>query len=170
MDQLTSQAREIATVMKSLVECCTDREATGYSQFGLTVAEGRFLQALSEQHFSSPSAAAQILSVARSRITQIVNGLVTKGLIERSELAGDRRFQSLHLTDKGQETLRHITDYLEDVHVRLLSSFEGDKRQSLIQDLNLLKEKIDIIRQEIDNAARPTSGTQKKGTLNYADF
>ena len=158
MNQLTSQAHEIATVMKALVECCTDREATGYSQFGLTIAEGRFLQALSEQHFSSPSAAAQILSVARSRITQIVNGLVNKGLIQRSELESDRRFQSLHLTEKGRETLRYITVYFEDVHVRLLSSFEDDKRQALIQDLNLLKEKIDIIRQEIDNAARPTSG------------
>ena len=157
-NQLTSQAHEIAAIMKALVECCTDREATGYSQFGLTVAEGRFLQALSEQHFSSPSAAAQILSVARSRITQIVNGLVNKGLIQRSELEGDRRFQSLRLTEKGRETRHHIDVYLEDIHVRLLSSFEGNKRQALIQDLNLLKEKIDIIRQEIDNAALSPSG------------
>ena len=156
---LPSQAREIASVMKALVECCTDREAAGYSQFGLTTAEGRFLQALSEKHFSSPSVAAKILSVARSRITQIVNGLVSKGLLERSELENDRRYQNLHLTQKGHETLNRITDYLEDVHIRLLSSFESEKRQTLIQDLNLLKEKINIIQQETNNAALSTSGT-----------
>ena len=85
VSQLSAQAHEIAGVMQALVDCCCSREARGYSQMGLTLAEGRFLRTLSEQHFSSPGAAAEILTVARSRITQIVNGLVKKGLIERSE-------------------------------------------------------------------------------------
>lgn len=144
--QISSQAHEIAAIMQAFVARCQDREVQGYRRFGLTVGEGRFLQALSQQNFSSPSAAAEILSVARSRITQIVDGLVRKGFITRCESEKDRRFQNLCLTERGTGTLEQIISYLEDVHVRLLIGFDPAKRQSLLQDLRLLKEKMDSVR------------------------
>lgn len=149
MARLKSQAQEMAQAMASLANCCKDIELQSYSRFGLTVAEGRFLETIAEGGFSTPSALAEALSVTRSRITRIADGLVRKGFIERCESKNDRRYQSLCLTEKGREVLNYARTYIEDTHVRLLRAFDDTKRAALLDDLKLLKQEMDIIRREI---------------------
>jgi DNA-binding MarR family transcriptional regulator len=142
-DSTDAQAAEMARAIHALADCCQDKELRSFSRFGLTVAEGRFLEALGEWDFSTPGAIAEALSVARSRVTRVADGLVHKGLVIRYESESDRRFQRLCLTDKGKETLSQAKAYRENVHVRLLAGFDGARRRSLLSDLKLLAERMD---------------------------
>jgi DNA-binding MarR family transcriptional regulator len=145
-DLIAVQASEMVRAIHALADCCEDKELRSYSQFGLTVAEGHFLEALGEWDSSTPGAIAEALSVARSRITRIADGLVRKGLIDRCVSESDRRFQRLCLTDRGKEILSQTKAYRASVHVRLLAGFDGAKRQSLLSDLKLLAERMDAVR------------------------
>ncbi len=145
-DSTEAPASELARAIHALADCCQDKELRSVSRFGLTVAEGRFLEALGEWDFSTPGAIAEALSVARSRVTRIADGLVRKGLVIRHESESDRRFQRLCLTDKGQETLSQVKAYHKNVDVRLLAGFDGARRRRLLSDLKLLAERMDAAR------------------------
>lgn len=80
---------------------------------------------------------------------RIADGLVRKGLIERSLSESDRRFQGICLAEKGAETLNQTRTYLADGHVPLMAFFDHAKRTALANDFNLSKEKMEIVQREL---------------------
>lgn len=70
----------------------------------LTVAQYRVLGILHEGR-EAASKLAEKLAVSRPSITGVVDGLVTRGLVQRTHDGGDRRRIDVHLTELGRETL-----------------------------------------------------------------
>ncbi|MGA2520024.1 MAG: MarR family transcriptional regulator [Acidimicrobiales bacterium] len=71
---------------------------------GLTLPQYRVLGLLGEGA-SIPSALAERLTVRRPTITAVVDGLETRGLVERAGAAGDRRSVTHTITAKGRRVL-----------------------------------------------------------------
>ena len=71
----------------------------------LTVAQFLALRAIAEDEVSG-SELARRTGVSGPAVSQLVGGLAGSGLLARAELAGDRRRQTLTLTDHGHEALR----------------------------------------------------------------
>jgi DNA-binding MarR family transcriptional regulator len=50
---------------------------------------------------------AAVIGVKRANLVPLVSALEQRGFLSRSSASGDRRAQSLQLTDQGRERLRH---------------------------------------------------------------
>jgi len=70
----------------------------------LSLAQYRVLGLIAEGEAAS-SRIAEKMSVTRSSISAVVDGLVARGLVQRGARAGDRRLLPLTLTPTGQRVL-----------------------------------------------------------------
>jgi DNA-binding MarR family transcriptional regulator len=94
----------------------------------LTLPQYRVLGILAEGS-SAASGLADRLAVRRPSITAIVDGLVTRGLVDRRQEDSDRRRVALRLTDEGARTLADadeaVDDYLASIAGHLSSKDEA---------------------------------------------
>lgn len=70
---------------------------------GVTVAEWVVLRQLLDLGEVPPSRLAEALGMTRGAISKLIERLVAKQLVDRRELAGDRRFQAVALTPAGRD-------------------------------------------------------------------
>jgi long-chain acyl-CoA synthetase len=100
----------------------------------LTLPQFRVLGILAEGS-SAASGLADRLAVRRPSITAVVDGLVTRGLVDRRQEDSDRRRVSLRLTDEGVRVLaeadRAVDAYLESIACHLPAKEEATALRSL---------------------------------------
>jgi DNA-binding MarR family transcriptional regulator len=96
--RLTDAARALVRVARILEHACTE----------LTLPQYRLLVmvACGDQRASR---LAGRLALSKPTVTAVVEGLVERGLLTRSEVSGDRRAVNLTLTDAGRRALA-VTD------------------------------------------------------------
>lgn len=75
-----------------------------------------------------------ILGVTPPTVTQMINGLVADGFVERSTDPTDRRAVRIRLTDKGQRALRKATDAFVDAF-RGLAEYLGEEDTAKLAEL-----------------------------------
>ena len=96
-DKLVAAARAAAKLARQVT--------IPLGQVGLSLPQYRVLAFLDEGD-AAPSDLAGRLSVSRPSITALMDGLVTRGLVERRPDPDDGRRVSHHLTEDGRSTLR----------------------------------------------------------------
>ena len=99
-DKLVAAARAAAKLARQVT--------IPLGQVGLSLPQYRVLAFLDEGD-AAPSDLAGRLSVSRPSITALMDGLVTRGLVERRPDPDDGRRVSHHLTEDGRSTL-HSAD------------------------------------------------------------
>lgn len=133
------------------------------SHVGLSLPQYRVLVML-EQGSAAASALASRLAVSPPSVTALVDGLVTRRLVKRQPVAGDRRQVAHVLTDKGRRVLAEadaaVTTRLEDITSHLPPS----ERTRALAGLHLWQKAMDsYIEAKVRN--RPTaSEKQGRGT------
>ncbi len=65
------------------------------------------LEVVSRNPGIRPSDVAAVIGVKRANLVPLVSALEKRGFLSRSSSSGDRRAQSLHLTDEGRARLKH---------------------------------------------------------------
>ena len=135
--RLNDQAEKLAQITRQLSQCCISKEGEIFNQFRISVSEGQVLLAVTEG-CSSPSGLAEQLGVGRSRITPLVQNLVNKGLLQRSESREDRRAHDLRLTREGKDVANQAMKYRLSFHTRLLEKFSESERTRLLDTLEEL--------------------------------
>src|SRR5271163_3137806 len=75
---------------------------------GLTYAQARALHHLDVAPSQSQSAIAEAMDISPAAVTQIVDGLVARGLVERSAIAGGRRTVKATLTPAATPVLETL--------------------------------------------------------------
>ena len=83
---------------------------------------------------------AQILKLDKSGISRSVEELVKKDYVERKPSKEDRRFVTLHLTEKGQARFEKIE---HDMYLKFKEVFENipkEKREQVIEALQIYNE------------------------------
>lgn len=63
---------------------------------------------------NSMSKLSEILSMSKSNMTPVVDGLMEDGLVERYGNPRDRRVQLIRLSDAGQAVLRNLDDRIKE--------------------------------------------------------
>jgi DNA-binding MarR family transcriptional regulator len=111
------------------------------SDSGVTVAEWVILREMySNNDTSSQSVVADITGLTRGAVSKLIERLVQKGFVTRTEASGDRRYQDIKLTPAAVKLvpkLAHIADENDDGFFSVLSNSE---QQTLTQLLIKLAE------------------------------
>jgi DNA-binding MarR family transcriptional regulator len=88
------------------------------------------------------------LAVSRPAITTLVDGLVARGLVDRSPVEGDRRRVDHLLTDAGAEALAQADAAVDAALGRLVEHLPQNKRKRAIEGLELWGHALDAARAE----------------------
>jgi len=98
-EDLREASRAVALVGRALERACAD----------LTLAQYRVLAMVSSGD-ARASKIAERLAVAKPTVTAVVDGLVDRGYLRREAVPGDRRGQSIVVTDAGRARLAGAED------------------------------------------------------------
>jgi DNA-binding MarR family transcriptional regulator len=110
------------------------RVEVALAKMDLTLPQYRVLGILAEGSAAS-SGLADRLAVRPPSITAVIDGLVTRGLVDRKQEDSDRRRIALRLTDEGARVVaeadRSVDDYLASIATCLPSKDEAMALRSL---------------------------------------
>lgn len=143
-DQQLDQFQQLVT---KLYQCCQDRMKYQCERFQLPDAELRCLVLFGEERYLTPKGLAHKMNIVKSRISKIISGLHTKGLIQRTADPEDSRVTLLSLTPLGQNKLNEINTFLGDTHLEVLKQMEPEQRQTMMTNLELLKASMEAVKE-----------------------
>ena len=90
---------------------------------------------------------AQRLEVAKSRVTVIIQGLIDKGLVDRTEDPQDSRIKLISLTSLGIKKSQEITDFKISLHKKILTHMVPEERKSIISYLEILRSTMEAVKE-----------------------
>jgi len=142
-----SQVQQLQSLITKLYQCCSERMQYQSERFGLPDAELRCLMHFGDERYLTASSIAYKLNVVKSRVTRIINGLEHKGLIQRVKDPEDSRVTLLRLTPEGTRKLEEIKIFISDLHYEILSQMPPLQRKALLDDLDLLKNSMEAVKE-----------------------
>lgn len=113
----------------------------------LTMPQYRLLVFLSQGTVSA-SELAEWLSVSRPAITTLVDGLVARGLVDRSPVPGDRRRVDQVLTGAGRTALDRADAAVEQRLAAVAERLPGAKQRCAVEGLELWGHALDTVHAE----------------------
>jgi DNA-binding MarR family transcriptional regulator len=128
----------------------------------LSVPQFRTLAFLSRHPGSSLSAAAEFIGLTLPTMSVLVDGLVQRGLIDRSTDQHDRRRVLLTLTPEGERQHRQALDGAAAWLVEVLKPLDEAERKVVVQALNILRPLFSTVAVPAGASARAGSGEQRE--------
>jgi DNA-binding MarR family transcriptional regulator len=119
---------------------------TQSERFGLPDAELRCLRLFGQERYLTSKGISHQMGVVKSRVTKIIEGLASKGLIQRFKDPEDSRITLLSLTTAGQEKLNQVNQYLSAANFDVLARMTQEQRNTLLAHLEILKVSMDAAR------------------------
>ena len=107
-------------------------------RFDLPDAELRCLLLFMDERYLTAKSIALKMSVVKSRVTKIVNGLMAKNLLQRIKDPEDSRISLLSLAPAGQQKIDEINLFLDDVHHEVLVQMTPEQRAAMLANMELL--------------------------------
>lgn len=141
------QIEQFRKLILKLFQCCQERMQYQCDKFELPDAEIRCLLLFGEERYLTAKGIAHKLNVVKSRVTKIVNGLISKNLIQKVQDPSDSRILLLSLTPRGQSKLRDINGFMTEMHASLLSMIQPDQRNALLTNLEALKLSMEAVKE-----------------------
>jgi DNA-binding MarR family transcriptional regulator len=115
-------------------------ELRTFAKSELTVPQFRILIHLSEHETLNNRQLAEIHGVSVAAMSRMADGLVRRGLVERSTSPTDRRQISLRLTAPGRVMLDRIQAGVRNGLAQRLTQLETQPRHELTSGLRILEE------------------------------
>ena len=141
------QLQQFQSLITRLFQCCQERMQYQCERFDMPDAELRCLMLFGEERYLTPKGIAHKMNVVKSRITKIIDGLIKKGFVHRIKDPEDSRISLLSLTPQGQNMLREINSFLDDVHEQVLLQMPAEQRNTLLMNLELLKSSMESVKE-----------------------
>ena len=138
---------EFEGLIDALFQCCQERMQYQSERFGLPEAELRCLLQFQNERYLTAKALAGRLNVAKSRVTKIVDGLLRRKLVERTDDPEDCRVKLLKLTADGERLAREILSFRRELHQGVLNQFSLEQRAWLLNGLSQLKRSLESVRE-----------------------
>jgi DNA-binding MarR family transcriptional regulator len=101
---------------------------------------------------TSQNEIASTLVFKKSAVTKVIKGLEDRGLVARTKVASDKRYNALSLTEAGQEKYARILSRMADQHRALIEPFSPEEQVQLFGLLNRLLTHL-ILRSEARRAS-----------------
>jgi DNA-binding MarR family transcriptional regulator len=137
------QVHRFQELIFALYQCCQNRMQTQSERFGLPDAELRCLRLFGQERYLTSKGISHQMGVVKSRVTKIIEGLASKGLIQRFKDPEDSRITLLSLTTAGQEKLNQVNQYLSAANFDVLARMTQEQRNTLLAHLEILKVSMD---------------------------
>lgn len=96
---------------------------------GITTAHQVILFTLDKEDGLPSSQVAKRAGHSKSRLTNLVDTLVTRGLVERRVKPEDERVHLLHITEEGRSLAARTRASVQEVNARLLAPFEPGEQE-----------------------------------------
>jgi len=146
---LDYQALRLQGLIGEMLQCCEERKFFETEKFGLPYAELKCLLLFGGERYLTAKGIAQKLEVAKSRVTKIVNGLMTKGLVRQINDPGDARIKLISLTPAGQEKSQEIAAFQRELHRQILLRLDTDERKGIVAYLELLRSAMEAVKEQL---------------------
>ena len=117
---------------------CQKQKARICGQLKLSPAEYHGLKSLVPHEKLTCQELARRMNLSLSRCSRIIDRLVLRGYLLRSDCSSDRRCKSIVLTDKGHKVHQRIQALRRECEDRLLTGYAESELASLKQDLDKL--------------------------------
>jgi DNA-binding MarR family transcriptional regulator len=128
---------------------------------GVTAAQFRALQIVSERGSATPKDIAARMGVSQATITALVDKLVARNLVTRERSERDRRQTNVTITPAGQATVDEAPDALQQRYVRKFEALEDWEQAQVIASLERVAAMLDA--DDIDASPVLTMGDIKSG-------
>ena len=101
---------QIADLIAILFSNCQVKESRFVSEHSVSVVEFRAMRTLNEFKQLTVNQLADKMSLTSSRITRIIDGLVSKDIVNRESSTTDRRVYDLSLTDYVKNEIKIMNE------------------------------------------------------------
>ncbi len=149
--------REVESQLKTQTVCCGVTTAQCHALLELASAEEMSLVELSER-----------LRLDASTLSRTVDGLVKLGHVNRVTDPENRRYVRLGLTGKGKRKVDFIDRSCDRFYLDLLDRIPEEKREALVESVQLLAEIFARAKEE-ERCAAGASGCRSKTGRNHAE-
>jgi DNA-binding MarR family transcriptional regulator len=146
---LAYQTRKLQDLLKEVTACCEERYLYEAKIFSLLNAEIRCLMLFQGERYLTVKGIAEKLDVAKSRVTKIVDGLISKGLVQRIEDPKDGRVVLVKLTAEGLKKSEDIAAFRKDIHYKILAAMSGEERKIVLANLDLLRATMEGVKADL---------------------
>lgn len=146
---LEYQANKLQELIGELHNCCKERYATEAKAFKVPQAELRCLMLFEGHKYLTGIQISGLLDVAKSRATVIIENLVIKGLVQRSQDPNDARVKLISLTPVGQRKVREIEEFMFTLHQQLLDHIDPIQRTGVITALETLRSSMEAVKSHL---------------------
>ncbi|OGP53403.1 MAG: hypothetical protein A2Y65_06795 [Deltaproteobacteria bacterium RBG_13_52_11] len=146
---LSYQAQRLQELIAEMIQCCEDRKLFETAKFGLPYAELKCLLLFGGERYLTVKGIAQRLDVAKSRVTKIVKGLVTKGLVKQIDDPHDARIKLISVTPAGEEKSREIAAFQRGLHRQIVLHLSADERKGIFSYLELLRSAMEAVKEQL---------------------
>lgn len=138
--EFVSQAKTVQSLIEELIRCCEERRIYENQKFGVPFAELRCLLLFGEnEEYLTVKAIAHKLDVAKSRVTKLINGLLSKGLVRRFEAPHDTRVKLICLTARGRRKIEEVNAFHQRIFQELLGHIPVDEREQTLDELSKVR-------------------------------
>jgi len=141
------QLDHFQALITKLFHCCQERVQYQSERFKLPDAELRCLMLFGEERYLTPKGITIKMNVVKSRVTKIINGLERKKLIRRIKDPEDSRVYLISLTNKGQEKLNEINDFLKEIYSEVLLQMQPRQRKVALSTLEVLTASMNAVKE-----------------------
>ncbi len=143
---LDYQTTILQDLIKEIMKCCEGRKLYESQKFGLPYAELNCLMQFNGERYLTVNGISQKLDVAKSRVTKIVNGLLEKGMAEQINDPKDARIKLISLTPNGKRKTEEVTNFLQDIHQKILMQLDDEERKNVLSYLQVLRSAMEAVK------------------------
>jgi DNA-binding MarR family transcriptional regulator len=137
-DTVTLTIDTLSAVMKTVMY---ELRKAGKSET-LSLTQIWILQKLSVKEHLSSELACHLQSTP-TNISHVIDGLVSRGLVERASRSDDRRTIPLRITLDGRTLLESVNDRIREKLGGIIDKLAPEETQALRQTMNVLKQKVE---------------------------
>lgn len=123
--------RKLGVLGDNQVPCCN-----------ITMAQCHALVEIGRAEKISLNKLASLLHLENSTMSRTVNNLVKNNLVKRETDEKDRRYITISLTESGKIAFENIENNMNEFFNTIYSSIPADKRQQVLESLQILSEAI----------------------------
>jgi DNA-binding MarR family transcriptional regulator len=138
----TDPSQRLREAMRLLIQKLGVLERGEATCCGITLTQCHIIVETGRKQQISVNELAELLNLDKSTVSRTVDQLVNSGSMIREVDPKDRRYVMLKLATKGEELFANIEQGMERYFIDILSSIPEEKREQVIECLQLISAKL----------------------------
>lgn len=142
--EISEDSRNVLDAIRRIVQVLRKTAQTAEKKVGLSAAQLFVVRKLAETQMLSVGELAQRTATSQSSVSEVVQRLVTSGLVSRQRSARDARSVELTLTDAGRELAARSPAAVQDSVLEGLNRMNPNDRKQLSRLMGILMDELGI--------------------------